>query len=56
MLKQIEGPIAEIEDGKDEWKKDSCDDIDPFRSRRKFFGQPRGHASPTLTKVQTESF
>ena len=32
MLKQIEGPIAEIEDGKNEWKEDSCDDVNPFRA------------------------
>ena len=32
MLKQIEGPIAEIEDGEDKGEEDSCDDVNPFRA------------------------
>ena len=56
MLEQVERPVAEIEDRKNERKKNSGDDVDSFRPRRKFLGQPSRHSPPALTEVQTESF
>ena len=54
MLQQIKCPITKIENGENEGKKNSGDDVDPFRTRRKLFGKPSRHSPPALAKVEEE--